>query len=307
MPKPINHKSPVIANKTNIPDGIKNNEIYYLEENTTNTSSLSNNSQSNKLKFSIVNKVIPAVGKIEWRNHVKFPSPKYFPGTGFLIKNQYIITCAHVAKWFTNLNNSPKVKVINPSFRIIDRYRIQPIIDFLEESNIDEIPQLEFPIKKILYYNYKEIDLAILKLDGKDKLNRKGLVISDSQNFQTDTRVSGIGYPVLKMYKNETKDSETYKIRKELFSNPDKYLEFDYKAASFGKILDFKPAVGDTKINEKDYFLHDCSLIHGHSGSPIINTESGEVIGMHCGGNQERKYNYALKGIVIKNIFESLI
>ena len=45
-------------------------------------------------------------------------------------------------------------------------------------------------------------------------------------------------------------------------------------------------------------FTHDCSTLGGNSGSPIINTNTGSVVGLHFSGRYESA-NFAVRGSVI--------
>ena len=55
------------------------------------------------------------------------------------------------------------------------------------------------------------------------------------------------------------------------------------------------PRVGDVA---DDCFTHDCTTLGGNSGSVVLDLETGQAVGLHCGGTF-LKANYAVPAPVI--------
>ena len=50
--------------------------------------------------------------------------------------------------------------------------------------------------------------------------------------------------------------------------------------------------IGDKMMDHPHKIIHYCSTEEGSGGSPILNLTSHKVVGIHCGSNGNRKYNY---------------
>lgn len=264
--------------------GIKNNQLFFYESKQPNQISPEQGLDASSEE--LVNKALLAIGKIEIHNHTTLSAPKRYPGTGFLVANNIIVTCAHVAQHFTNEDGR--------TFSVFNKYRLRPNIDFREEYDNNIIPELHLSITEVLYFDEK-LDLALLRVEPHEMLNHPGLTLSHPPST-LGRRVVGVGYPSSMILEKNFGISQ--KILN-LFHNPDRHLEFNFKVASLGKIIDPEKASHSQIVSTEKHFLHDCPMIKGHSGSPIIDLSTGNVIGMHCGGHQKRKYNYALRADII--------
>jgi hypothetical protein len=209
-----------------------------------------------------IDRVIPAVGRIEVNNHPDFT----WVGTGWLIDSDVIVTNRHVAVEFgrrdnarfvyrTGLNNAPMVSRI----------------DFLEEYQ--RSAAAEFVVAEILWIAPTDgPDVAFLRVvrqAGQPPLAQPVPLASaiDGNDF-----VATIGYPA--------RDSRVpdQALVKKLFGDV-----YDKKRLAPGTIL-------ATGVNELE---HDCSTLGGNSGSVILSLASGEAIALHFAG-LFKEANYAV-------------
>jgi endonuclease G len=222
---------------------------------------------------------IPSVGKIKLKNH-----PVYdWVGTGWILcDSDLIITNRHVANEFAKMNNG--------SYDFRKNYegkKIQPSIDFKEEYQIDN--EIIFRIDEIVHIaKDDEPDVAILKINTKSIDNIKppiGLKIS-KRTSEVDSFVYTLGYPARD---SRIKDTS---LMESIFKGV-----YDVKRLAPGKIIDT-----DSYPNE---YHHDCSTLGGNSGSPVLDLNSGEVVGLHHAG-QYRKYNWAVQCIYLNTILNQI-
>ncbi|WP_067490329.1 phospholipase D-like domain-containing protein [Erythrobacter sp. CCH5-A1] len=209
-----------------------------------------------------IDRLIPAVGRIEVTNHPDFS----WVGTGWLIDSDIIVTNRHVAVEFgrrdnarfvfrTGLNNAPMVSRI----------------DFLEE--FQRSAAAEFSLFEILWIAPTDgPDVAFLRVmrqAGQPALARPVVLAS---TINGDDYVATIGYPARD---SRVPDQE---LVKKLFGDV-----YDKKRLAPGIIL----ANGEMELE------HDCSTLGGNSGSLIMSLQTGEAIALHFAG-LFKEANYAV-------------
>ena len=59
----------------------------------------------------------------------------------------------------------------------------------------------------------------------------------------------------------------------------------------------------DASMQRRNVFSHGCTTAPGSSGSPIIDRETGRVVGLHWGANYDKEIQF---GIEMKSIMEDL-
>lgn len=204
-----------------------------------------------------ISNTILSVGRIEIVGHPDYP----YVGTGWLLKNtNIIVTNRHVAIKFATIRGS--------RYKIKRNSNGEPLdvkIDFKEEHDVNE--EREFEIEKILYIaENNEPDLALLRVQDKNDINQKlpeGLEVSQFP-VQPHDKVYILGYPA---------QNTTQKV---------KLYDFIFKGISEVKRLSPGEIFPSSAANY--IYEHDCSTWYGNSGSPVINFETGKVVGIHYAG-----------------------
>ncbi|AXT52843.1 serine protease [Aquimarina sp. BL5] len=222
---------------------------------------------------------IPSVGRIELQNHATYD----WVGTGWLLENsEYLITNRHVAKVFAKKNGNSFVFKQNLEGRTIKSF-----IDYKEEFGVDE--ESSFRIDEIVHIaKPNEPDVAIMRvnpnnLDG--QILPEGLKISDVP-ASLNSYVYTLGYPAKD---SRIRDSS---LMERIFKSV-----YNVKRLAPGKLIN---------TNSYDYeYHHDCSTLGGNSGSPVIDLQSGKVVGLHHAGTY-RKYNWAVQCEYLLELITSL-
>jgi endonuclease G, mitochondrial len=195
---------------------------------------------------------IRAVGRIEVRDH---PSGFEYVGTGWLFNDDLVVTNQHVASLFAKRaqDGTGFVFLNNPA----RRKSVRANIDFREEHDAPE--QEEIEISRILHID-EDIDVAFLRLahapETRDPL-QPGIIETPS-----GAEVAAIGYPM----------------------NDPRATPPDWLDLVFGGVFDVKRLMPGLINHATDnLFFHDCSTTGGASGSPLIDTTTGLVVGLHAG------------------------
>ncbi|WP_028890363.1 trypsin-like serine peptidase [Tenacibaculum ovolyticum] len=235
-----------------------------------------------KENLTTISKVIPAVGRIE----ITGDDRRKWAGTGWLLKNtDIIVTNRHVA----NLFASEKEKGI---FQIKDSYRRRPLgvkIDFKEEH--DTNIELEFDIKEVIHITENsELDIALLRVQTQNHNDQKlpeGLELSYTPpTLKEDVYV--VGYPAC----NQNEDL------KNTFFN------------SVSGVKQFAPGAFFRTSVSNYIYKHDCTTWGGNSGSPLLDFNSGKVLGIHYAGTSEEytefRANYAVSSLFLIELLEKL-
>lgn len=201
----------------------------------------------------ILDRVIPAVGRVEVNNNPDFT----WVGTGWLVANDIIVTNRHVAREFGRHSAD------GFTFRIgTNGGPMTSRIDFLEEDQ--RLTSLEYSVNSILWIAPpEEPDVAFLRVIRSAGLRPlpPPLVLADK--IEADDFVATIGYPA--------RDPRV----------PDQ----DLVKRIFGDVYDKKRlAPGQIMKVGADELEHDCSTLGGNSGSLMVNLSTGEAAGLHFSG-----------------------
>ncbi len=217
--------------------------------------------------------VIPAIGRIEARNHPSLP----WMGTGWLVAPEVLVTNRHVAVEFGRRKSGGGfVFKRNPAGR-----KMRARIDFCEEFEQPE--EDEFRVREILHIEEDDDispDLAFLRVDtvGEDDQELPRPVPLSPVDPEPDQVVGVIGYAAWDGRRNDEG------VMERIFDNI-----YNVKRLHPGEVM----AVGQS------FFNHDCSTLGGNSGSPVIDFATGEAVGIHFAGSFELE-NYAVKASVIR-------
>jgi endonuclease G, mitochondrial len=217
--------------------------------------------------------VIPAIGRVELFHHPDFT----WVGTAWMIDQQVMVTNRHVAQVFAKAQGSGFV-FVNNHFGV----KVEAKIDFREEYQIPTAN--EVAISDILFIaNDSGPDLAFLKLKNSPH-GINPLELADHEVKNRDP-IAVIGYPAL-----DTRNDGVVMSR--IFSDI-----FDVKR--------FAPGQVSFVDGSQQTFQHDCTTLGGNSGSPVINYESGKVVGLHFSGRFGVS-NFAIKASLIKRYLNQL-
>lgn len=217
---------------------------------------------------SLLNAVIPSVGRIEVKNH-----PTYdWVGTAWLVGPEMIVTNRHVAETFSRQNGSGFVFRKNNWGRTIGAR-----IDFIEEYQ--QPHEAEFKVEEIRFIEPDGgPDLALLRIEVDDDLDgRSPIGLADEALAGRDVAV--IGYPA-----RDSRIPEP-KVMERIFGDV-----FDVKRLAPGKIT--KVSAGEVE--------HDCSTLGGNSGSVVLDLESGKAVGLHFAGKYKTA-NYAVPAHIVRD------
>jgi len=204
-------------------------------------------------KKAMLKKIIPSIGRIELENHHTYP----WVGTGFLVGDGVVMTNRHVAEVFA------KKKGAKWSFTPPVKGRI----DYKEEYQRDKAR--EFRLTDILHVDNR-YDMALLKVSKKGLKAEESpvpLTVASSAPASIKNRqIAVIGYPA---YDSRNVEQEMLRIFENIFN---------VKRFAPGEMTRLASRDG-LKILE-----HDCSTLGGNSGSCVIDLETGNVLGLHFGG-----------------------
>jgi endonuclease G, mitochondrial len=221
-------------------------------------------SENSELKERI-ERVIPSVGRIGLPGNKRLP----YAGTGFVVGKRLLMTNRHLAQIFTNgLGN-----------RLLDFLPgVQADVDFLREVNgSSDVKPLEV-MKTVMVHPYW--DMAILEVDGLEADHPVlELAVDDARQFGDAHEIFVIGYPAFDPRNPLDAQKKVFQGKYGVKRLQPGALHGRADTASFGKIV---AALG-----------HDCSTLGGNSGSAIFDLSTGQVLGLHFGG-QYHLMNYAV-------------
>lgn len=220
-------------------------------------------------------KVTKATGRIELANH-----PTYdWVGTGWFVSENIIVTNRHVAEVFAKASGSRFV------FRkALDNSDYASKIDLLEEAGITD--EVVFNLAAVLYIEPEPgPDLAFFRVDPQSSNHSLPQKIDLSGgSVKPNTNVAVIGYPA--------RDSRV----------GDQQL----MDRLYGGLYDKKRlAPGQVTNADSAKMFHDCTTLGGCSGSPVIDLDTGEAVGLHFGGRYLES-NYAVPSGIVRDRLDRL-
>ncbi|MEM8909340.1 MAG: serine protease, partial [Bacteroidota bacterium] len=218
------------------------------------------------------------VFEIQQRRH------KVTAGTGWVLDEDLIVTNQHVAaEFFERKGEQYHFK----------KGRTHVTIDFKEE--FDRVHDREFRILELVHmeapdhhlYDHRP-DLAILRVE---KTNEKGESLPPALPLFTGTLdknqlICIVGFPGA--------DYKLPQVRKKIFKNI-----YDVKRIQPGIIKSIRT------LYDFD-FKHDCATLTGNSGSPVIDLQTGTVVGIHFAGALAAFEGYAVRVDVLRAVLQRL-
>ena len=222
-----------------------------------------------------LNSVIPSVGRVELFHHEDFE----WVGTAWVIDDRTLVTNRHVANEFARKSRDGKFTFrSNPAGQTM-----AAAIDFREEHEvaINETVAVK-SIAFIADESRTSPDIAFLRVARGTKLPQPIPLAEKSAN--DDTMVCVIGYPAWDGRRNGM--TEMTRI--------------------FGDVFNVKRmAPGFITGGTGTRVTHDCSTLGGNSGSPIVNIETGEAVGLHFAG-RFLSSNHGVDVSVVKQVLRAV-
>lgn len=215
-----------------------------------------------------VHRAVVASGRVEVQHHPTFD----WIGTGWLVRDDIIVTNRHVAKEFARRQGT--------------QFRFRPgtlgrtmraSVDFLEE--LGRADERTFQLKQVLHIEGDNgPDMALLKVEQKDPFKLAAPIGLSPHAAIAGQQVATIGYPA--------RDS--------------RIPELDLMEDIFGDVFDKKRlAPGQViRVTKRD-LQHDCSTLGGNSGSVVLDLESGDAVALHFAG-RFLEANFAVPAAIIQ-------
>jgi endonuclease G len=195
-------------------------------------------------------KLVPCFAKV---GRIDGPSGMY--GTGWLFEEDMLVTNAHVAKRFLSKDGGSELSY---SF------------DDATSVDMSDAPKWNQPqaakLVKLMKFEPEKLDLAVFKISWKEGGSRaESLILESKPGIDKLLDVAAVGYP----------EDDNRERRFDVLSNFEG--DFQVKRLSPGKIIGY---------DHPTWFRHDCTTLGGSSGSPLINLETGKVVGLHFAGTR---------------------
>lgn len=212
-----------------------------------------------------IEKVIPSVGCIGLPGNRRYP----YAGTGFVVGKGLLMTNRHVAEIFTRGLGTKKLDFL-PDARAD--------VDFLREVDGPPNPKTLEVSKTLMVHPYW--DMAILQVEGlNDDHPILELSLDDARQLAEGREIFVIGYPAFDPRNPADVQQKLFEGTYGVKRLQPGALHGSVQASSFGKSV----AAAS----------HDCSTLGGNSGSALFDLASGQVLGLHFGGQYHRE-NYAV-------------
>jgi endonuclease G len=197
------------------------------------------------LKF--VELVIPhlyTIGRLDRKSDGALPPDPY--GTGFLITSELFLTNHHVVTLL-----SGGTDVINPG---------DAEIRFVQEYNSPD--EAAVPVLGVHQFHEEE-DAAILRLEPTPVLKQRQPLSWSTALPNENDHISVVGYPFPDTTRNPLFVDQIFGANK-----------LGVKRLAPGELIGAR----------KGSIYHDCSTLGGNSGSPLVDMQSGLVVGLHRDG-----------------------
>jgi hypothetical protein len=207
-----------------------------------------------------IREVIARSGRVEVTGHLDYE----WVGTASLVAPGVVMTNRHVAKEFCT--RAGRDWVFRPG--------MTSGIDFLRERG--STASMEFAIAGVIGI-HEDHDLALLGVEGAAADGRPlpdPLAVSAREPDGYGREVYVVGYPASDGRRNEPE------LLRRIFMDV-----YNVKRLQPGRAVGYS-----TKFSA---LQHDCSTLGGNSGSPLVDLETHQVIGLHFGGRYDLG-NYAV-------------
>ena len=218
---------------------------------------------------------IPSVGRVEMVSSV----PPYI-GTAWMITNDIAVTNRHVALEFASRQNGGWGFQVSPNGQLT-RMRVDFREEHLQTDTFDaEVLEILFVAEQ----RDSEPDLAFIRLRSGLRPLPPPLPLFDG-TLRDRQKIAAIGYPA-----EDSRNGAADQAR--IFANI-----FDVKRLAPGEV---------TSSDGGIVFTHDCTTLGGNSGSPIIDIETGSVVGLHFAGEYLLD-NYAVRASTVREYLQRAV
>src|SRR5262245_47155946 len=225
----------------------------------------------------LIHRAVLASGRLEVQNHPTFD----WLGTGWLVREDIIVTNRHVAQEFGRRQG----ETFDFKQGLLSR-RMSADVDFLEEVGQTSNQARTFRLKEILHIEDEDgPDMALLKVAPADGRQLAAPIVLSGHTPIEQQQVATIGYPA--------RDSRVPEqdLMEDIFGDV-----FEKKRLAPGQI---------TKISSVE-LQHDCSTLGGNSGSVVVDLMSGEAVGLHFAG-RFLIANFAVPATVINQRLKAVL
>lgn len=218
-------------------------------------------------------RAIACVGRIEVPGDPAFP----YVGTGFLLRDGLVMTNRHVAESFAT--------------------RTTTGIEFLPSARHDVYPvrfvgATDAPLAVVSVVHIDPYwDMALLRVEGAPP-GRHLELATVTAGASVGRSVAAIGYPA----RDPRNDAA---VQARLFRDL-----YQVKRLSPGETTGTGQEV-QVEWGTLMATTHDCSTLGGNSGSPLVDIETGLVVGLHLGG-EYLDANYACPAAALRDIVEGV-
>lgn len=204
-------------------------------------------------------KKIKAVGSVDLVNHATFE----YVGTGWLIDKNIAVTNAHVARAFMSTDKSGSWSFKSMFKRGAPAGPVNAKLNFLRQENTNPDLRREVKIIKPLFIaGNNQPDMAFFEVVPVSNLD---YLEPYQGKIEKDLDIAAVGYPAWDGDRNDIDN-----LMGQLFGN------------IYG-VKRFAPGEIDGILDDI-IILHDCTTLGGNSGSPLLDLNSGEVVGLHYSG-----------------------
>jgi hypothetical protein len=220
-----------------------------------------------------------SVGRIGVRGLPQVP----YAGTGFMVAKDAVMTNCHVAMVFAQSGSEGDWSL---------RTGLEPNLDFLEDPDAqrtDPTSHTDVRIEGVIGI-HPRLDLALLQVappDGGNGTAKPLTVMSQDPGPLAGRNLYVLGYPAPDRRNNPM-------VQRSIFGDQYFVKRLQPGAAMApppGAIIRVEPCSVDTEPG--DVVFHDASTLGGNSGSCVVDLDTGQVIGLHFGG-QYMHYNVAV-------------
>ena len=226
---------------------------------------------------SLIEAVIPSVGRVELQNHPSLP----WVGTGWLVSDEVAVTNRHVAREFGIKGPAGFLFRQNPEKKVMKAY-----MDTLEEH--DRGGEKTYRVREILHVEddtNDRPDVAFLKVDRESEEASDPLpepIKLASEDPSDGAVVGAVGYAAWDGNRNPG----------------------DAMGRIFENVYNVKRLhPGEVMRQRGESFTHDCSTLGGNSGSAVIDFDTGEAVGLHFAGSFLDQ-NYAVNANVVRELLK---
>ncbi len=211
---------------------------------------------------------IRSVGRVDLFNH----STMKYCGTGWLVAKDIAVTNRHVARVFAEKSWWGGYNFKRGAFN----EEMEARLDYMRQHKNGGIRR-RADVDDILYIaGSREPDIAFLKVETRDDIEPLELVTG---RVADETPVAAVGYPASDGGRNDPK------LMKKLYNN-------------IYNVKRFAPGMVTGRRSDGVILLGDYTSLGGNSGSPVLDLESGRVVGLHYAG-AFRDTNYAVASDIV--------